>query len=62
MCSWWSVENITMNPFLASLVYAAVVFFGRRKMQESLGWMAGFWTSIAGQQEAHVTTYSSPVD
>lgn len=24
-----------------------VVFFGKRKMQESLGWMGAFWSSIA---------------
>ena len=32
------------------LLLLAVVFFGRRKMQESLSWMAAFWLSVAGAQ------------
>lgn len=27
----------------------AVVFFGRRKMEESITWMGAFWASIAGE-------------
>lgn len=29
---------------------AAVVFFGQRKMEESVKWMGAFWTSIAGKR------------
>jgi hypothetical protein len=33
---------------------SAVVFFGRRKMEESVKWMGAFWTSIAGGR-GHMT-------
>lgn len=31
------------------LLAAAVVFFGQRKMEESVNWMGAFWASIAGE-------------
>jgi hypothetical protein len=34
----------------ACLPVAAVVFFGQRKMEESVKWMGAFWASIAGER------------
>jgi hypothetical protein len=46
-CCWhnWLVSWLT-SPVNAAA--AAVVFFGRQKMEESTKWMGAFWLSIAG--------------
>lgn len=36
-------------PDCRTVVVLAVVFFGRRKMEESIKWMGAFWASIAGE-------------